>query len=1019
MFTHPRTNETNERGALMLEAIALLGLMTMMSPMVVRQTADRTAELEEVAIAGQMKELRDALNNYIETNYNKWFDELHTGQLNHTYSINAEQLSLYLPSSAIDIEQVNGADTVKFRKNKLADSFDISVRADCIEMRNTNGTDCVPGTCYTITNGVVTSPVLPATGKYCSRYKMSGIILSKTDDEHIEIDDRRAARIASMIGADGGYTRTNQVVEAFGGNAADEKVRILGSQGIWEGNASTYFGNLDNPTGRIAVTTSYSSGISGDYLYRKHVDGLPEANSMFTNLDMGGNGLCNGTGANCNNIHNAGGLEVVGGQILIRSRNNTSGSDMAVGTPSNAFYANIALGVDSSHIKVKDDLAFETGADATTFVHLNNQQKRVELGVKNGASVLTTETMFQAKGGSTTTTLKAHSAKTVLSSDSYSFEMDDTSAGSAFAQLNMGASTAYLDQSTLDMDVGNSTHQLLLSNDEARLSYLNNKGLLQFNDSMSQLLYNNKSAVSLDNEKAKIGFDGKSHAILNGSSIDLKAAGGSQQAQTILTSGAEGKAETIINNTANFSLTEKMFSTALESNRRITFTNDGLKLYKTAPRTGTIDEATYKPSVHLNVESGRVSAGFFQPNKIMLNDGLADPVRNRLRLEINDNDDTGETKVISTAYTGSNAAVDIKMSADVQAPYKFHSAQDNHTYYQRFRVDPAFISVMNDIKLTSRGGARLSEAMPNYILKGIYVLSNSYTAGGWPCVTESGANSCDFKMPYYSAADLNLQTGGFEFNCEAPGLTDHPIRQGGGYCNNVTAQRYVDFSYHKNNSGLEYGDNEYRECPSNSICWAHPFMGKVPAPGRTIVTPISGGTNQVLHAEDEGPCPDGYQAVMTVTPNSFELGKFLTYDEDASSGAVKLNFGYVDYSNSDVRNAISLMQAGTRLGISTEAEFASCTGECAKQILGWKVAMGTVTPTDEGLGYVWNLGGVYTDSWTAIAHTYCYFNPNRFTMPNMRVKKMNTDGTSSDTLDEFNVILTPMENPLWETNAFD
>ncbi|MBO4643788.1 MAG: hypothetical protein J5716_04160, partial [Alphaproteobacteria bacterium] len=314
---------------------------------------------------------------------------------------------------------------------------------------------------------------------------------------------------------------------------------------------------------------------------------------------------------------------------------------------------------------------------------------------------------------------------------------------------------------------------------------------------------------------------------------------------------------------------------------------------------------------------------------------------------------------------------------------------------------------------------RLSEAMPNYILKGIYVLSNSYTAGGWPCVTESGANSCDFKMPYYSAADLNLQTGGFEFNCEAPGLTDHPIRQGGGYCNNVTAQRYVDFSYHKNNSGLEYGDNEYRECPSNSICWAHPFMGKVPAPGRTIVTPISGGTNQVLHAEDEGPCPDGYQAVMTVTPNSFELGKFLTYDEDASSGAVKLNFGYVDYSNSDVRNAISLMQAGTRLGISTEAEFASCTGECAKQILGWKVAMGTVTPTDEGLGYVWNLGGVYTDSWTAIAHTYCYFNPNRFTMPNMRVKKMNTDGTSSDTLDEFNVILTPMENPLWETNAFD
>ena len=55
---------SDERGALMLEAIALLGLMTMMSPMVVRQTADRTSEMEEVAVAGQMKTLRDAVSRY-------------------------------------------------------------------------------------------------------------------------------------------------------------------------------------------------------------------------------------------------------------------------------------------------------------------------------------------------------------------------------------------------------------------------------------------------------------------------------------------------------------------------------------------------------------------------------------------------------------------------------------------------------------------------------------------------------------------------------------------------------------------------------------------------------------------------------------------------------------------------------------------------------------------------------------------------------------------------------------------
>ena len=37
-----------------------------------------------------------------------------------------------------------------------------------------------------------------------------------------------------------------------------------------------------------------------------------------------------------------------------------------------------------------------------------------------------------------------------------------------------------------------------------------------------------------------------------------------------------------------------------------------------------------------------------------------------------------------------------------------------------YKVDPAYTSVMNDIRLTSRGGARLSDILPNYIAKEIY-----------------------------------------------------------------------------------------------------------------------------------------------------------------------------------------------------------------------------------------------------------------------------------------------------------
>lgn len=47
-------------------------------------------------------------------------------------------------------------------------------------------------------------------------------------------------------------------------------------------------------------------------------------------------------------------------------------------------------------------------------------------------------------------------------------------------------------------------------------------------------------------------------------------------------------------------------------------------------------------------------------------------------------------------------------------------------HYDQFMVNPAYTSVMHDIKLTTRGGARLSDILPDYILKGVYNVSNDY-----------------------------------------------------------------------------------------------------------------------------------------------------------------------------------------------------------------------------------------------------------------------------------------------------
>ncbi len=66
-----------------------------------------------------------------------------------------------------------------------------------------------------------------------------------------------------------------------------------------------------------------------------------------------------------------------------------------------------------------------------------------------------------------------------------------------------------------------------------------------------------------------------------------------------------------------------------------------------------------------------------------------------------------------------------------------------NTKYDQYMVNPAYTSVMHDIKLTTRGGARLSDVLPDYVLKGVYNLSNNCEEG-----TSSGVscNNPDMNM---------------------------------------------------------------------------------------------------------------------------------------------------------------------------------------------------------------------------------------------------------------------------------
>lgn len=85
------------------------------------------------------------------------------------------------------------------------------------------------------------------------------------------------------------------------------------------------------------------------------------------------------------------------------------------------------------------------------------------------------------------------------------------------------------------------------------------------------------------------------------------------------------------------------------------------------------------------------------------------------------------------------------------------SSFNRGTTYDAYQVNPAYTSVMHDIKLTSRGGARLSDILPDFINKGIYVVDNTYleTFGSWEnssgCPSKTSGNSCQTVSSSYVA----------------------------------------------------------------------------------------------------------------------------------------------------------------------------------------------------------------------------------------------------------------------------
>jgi len=238
-----------ERGGLMIEALAMLGLIAVVTPTMYKKSAERTLEVEDINTAGVMRTYMGALDAYIAANYADLMDKNRypdSGGAMTVIPVNAADLVKYLPYNY---------DTTQSLYEFTAPTFKVVRRS----------------------NNLTAFALFPAK--------------SATSNG---IGQERTARIAALVGSNGGYV-TNST-----NNLNAVKARGVG--GIWkleDANYATVFNGESAPK-QYSIVISSSNVVNGDalgedgdqtkYLQRTKEEGEDQEwrNTMRTDLYLGG-----------------------------------------------------------------------------------------------------------------------------------------------------------------------------------------------------------------------------------------------------------------------------------------------------------------------------------------------------------------------------------------------------------------------------------------------------------------------------------------------------------------------------------------------------------------------------------------------------------------------------------------------------------------------------------------------------------------------------------------------------------
>ena len=935
-----------QKGSMMIEAIALLGLITMVTPILYKKAAERTAELQDISSAGQVRSLVKAMDEYIVTNYSSLATKL-VGKNYHVLT-DAEHASVkeYLPYGFM-------ANT---GRNKAFKGYKISVRKQDIGGGKVSLTGLV---------------ALPAA---------------------TDVNQVRISKLASMIGGNGGLVVKNGIAQ--------------GVQGGWQAAVADYgltAAEYKKP-GTIVATSinsvsSNSAGGMEKVLFREFTGDI-NLNTMKTELLMNQNKLSGlnkliafqkditieAKDAADVNLTITGAATVSKTLKAINQKFSLTGGAGATDT-------NDGVLTMKGSADIKTDLDVGTSLDVASV--LNVTKDTLTMKKAGGATQLVVGAGNLKMTGTTDVTGTLKAAASSLTGVDYKFIVDNkklSMTGDIHAKRTSAKATdgnLIADNSITGKNLhakgvgplaGNVTadynsyakHDIyasLPSGQTADTSYINKMtadGITTKKDFSAVEGQVTAEALGVGGVAFKVHRTKNDHDLF---SIQGKA--DLTSTATIHTSTANLKADGVVNVTGGASVdvtsplanfrTDK-FRIINDANNveyfaldRTANTNAGSATFKVqdakffGKNFEVNDSATGNDKI-LKVTSGAYNAS--DKASIYMRKGL---------IEVEGDTTPGSYEVANNSYEGepigyikADRMIAGQGNASTLNPSSVYGSvtyADSGTKYDKYQVNPAYTSVMHDIKLTTRGGARLSEVLPDFINKGFYVIDNTYKElhGTNPVDWRGGGTEViDFAKLKAGRADLAVKPG---FAC-----TENDM--------NCATTPWLGFI-------------PAPLCPPGyaKVITINPIRWKMSEAYRVADVPISSAVG-----------PRSWLEKVSY-PRRFSTN--VTIDPASSGGVGHDHHAEIDIDYSARSNLPFTFQTNTWLNTTVEGvgtQKGTLGNHTYDPFYGWSAIMGFLYDSGvyseylsaAGISYtsghfIWNLFPVYYQELTAVADVYCYF----------------------------------------------